>query len=307
MPYKNKRKKKMEEGKNVSSMIADEAKKVHDKLKKHINKESKICTSLFVIHEMYIEKSHEYDTFTPYAPQLDAQSWEKSETTVKAEIDLLEDLQLLNGEITGDSEKINEWGATAVSGQIMAESGVVTIYNTFQDVAPAKIIEAVGEQIEDTTSENIKQIGQLLELLFSRQVSQNFKQIIDNWNSATHDKHAVLNDLRNFIFDELITDIDPIGKEYKHAWWFTHYNEMNYKKQFTKVRFFILGYKNVLLLQKSTLHEIDSVANSLKDDFQLLSKFGHERKGSDKNMEITYKDTISHLLRMLILRQNHHY
>ena len=65
IPDKNKRKKKMEEGKNVSSRIAGEAKKAHDKLKNIINSESKICTNLSVIHEMYIEKSYEYEVFQP--------------------------------------------------------------------------------------------------------------------------------------------------------------------------------------------------------------------------------------------------
>ncbi len=262
MTDKEERKNEMKKGARNAIKIAEEAKIAHDKLKGNIQKNKELCSYLNTIYETNKFKSDMLTTFIPYAIKADNYSWEQSQGTFNADVTQLEELQRLNDEIDKESSLIDEWATSACSGSIMAKSSLNSYYTNFQIVVPMEILGEIKivEGFPDYTIE----IMNTLEQDFTKKSAEEFKKIIDEWNSSSTDnKHSRLNDLRNYIFDELIGSLDPIWREYKLPLWNKRYKGMDYKEQFTKTRFFILGYRMEDSIQKLLIYHRNTSVTGL--------------------------------------------
>lgn len=286
----------------------EEAAKARKTIKNQIQQQRVICANLTTIEETCATKRYMLSQFNPYSNDLDDLSWGQSSATFRTDESRLSSLKALNKEIeTKVNPTVMEWATTSCSGQISTASSTVSLLNNYQPYVPPVIIKDVQKRIQDMTPNYIHEIIEELKKNYPSEASSTFQGISQKWDSANAtDKPSIINELRNFIFDGVMKEFDHLSEGYTKIKWYIRYKDKPNKEQFTRTRFFILGYRQESTLTNYSLIEIDTLSEDLANCYHEMSVIGHEGKGQESNINATYKRAIASLSACLLMRCNFH-
>jgi hypothetical protein len=307
MTEEQERKTEMKKAIQTAQETAITAENLQKGIQDDIKNKKQMCSYLQGIHDYSQQKAQMYEAFLPYVSAIGQNGWEQAQGSIRFDATQLIPLQQLHTEIKDMEQKQNEIKGTICSGNIAIQSSTVTVPLIFQAVVPQQIMVQVIKGIKDLTQEHINDISTRLLQDYPRTVEAEFHRIIDGWNSSDFKgKPEILNHFRNFIMNRLWEELDPCHLEYKATLWYIRYKDKPYKEQFTKARFFILGHRDESTLQESTLNEIDSVCEETTNCYHFSSIIGHLKENEIHLMDKCYKDMISNLRLILMLRKQNH-